>query len=121
MRCSASTRSRIATGPFVWPTRICGGRIGWMTTSSAARIDLQRGEAMTIVPLGHARKKRTLVEAHMPPRADTSADILPLRGLCPWSDDSETDYDRRHLALYTCLIDGDEQGASLEEMAAVVF
>ena len=57
----------------------------------------------------------------MPPKADASANVLPMRGLCPWSDDSVTDYDRRHLALYTCLIDGDEQGVSLEEMAAVVF
>ena len=67
------------------------------------------------------RKKRPLVDAHKPPRKDSGAVVLPLRGLCPWDDENVTDYDRKNLALYACLIDGEEQGASLEEIAWVAF
>lgn len=65
-------------------------------------------------------KKRTLVEAHTPPRHADGANVLPLRGLCPWSE-TVTEYDLNNLSLYVCLLDGEEQGASLEEMAEVVF
>ncbi|HEY1706745.1 MAG TPA: hypothetical protein VGG10_00660 [Rhizomicrobium sp.] len=73
-----------------------------------------------VVAIGRGKKKRTLVEAHTPPSPESSAKILPLRGPCPWSDEL-TAYDFENLALYACLLDAEEQDATLEEMAAVIF
>lgn len=40
--------------------------------------------------------------------------------IVPWSDQL-TDYDRNHSALYIRLLDAESDGASLEEIAAVIF
>ena len=73
-----------------------------------------------VVALGRKKKKRTLVEAHTPPAPGSSAKIIPLRGTAPTGHEL-TAYDFENLALYACLLDAEEQDATLEEMAAVVF
>jgi hypothetical protein len=73
-----------------------------------------------VVAIGRGKKKRTLVEAHMPPSPESGAKVIPLRGPAP-SGQELTAYDFEHLALYACLLDAEEQNASLEEMAAVIF
>ncbi len=53
------------------------------------------------------------------PKPDT-ASVLPLRGLCP-SPDKLTREDYRNLSMYTRLLIIEEDGASVEELAAGFF
>ena len=66
----------------------------------------------------HARN----LPAHARPQASKpdGANVLPLRGLCP-SPEALTPEDYRNLSLYTRLLIIEEDGASLEELAAEFF
>lgn len=46
--------------------------------------------------------------------------IMPTAAVVPW-DDALTDYDRAHFKLYMRLIDAEDSGATLAEMAQVLF
>jgi DNA-binding PucR family transcriptional regulator len=45
---------------------------------------------------------------------------IPTAAVVPW-DDALTDYDRAHFVLYMRLIDAKDSGATLAEMAHVLF
>jgi len=64
----------------------------------------------------HARDRPALPKAS---KRDT-ASVLPLRGLCP-SPDRLTREDYRNLSMYTRLLIIEEDGASIEELAADFF
>lgn len=50
----------------------------------------------------------------------TSAQVVPLRGLCPTTDEI-TPYDTRNLPLYVCLLIHAEDGANIEELATDIL
>lgn len=45
---------------------------------------------------------------------------MPTASLVPWND-ALTDYDRAHFKLYMRLLDAEDSGATLAEMAQVLF
>lgn len=53
------------------------------------------------------------------PDASQQASIVPLRGMCPTAD-RITPYDTANMALYTCLLVHEEDGASLEELVSIL-
>lgn len=45
---------------------------------------------------------------------------IPIAAVVPW-DEALTEYDRAHMKLYLRLIDAEDSGATLAEMAQVLF
>jgi hypothetical protein len=54
------------------------------------------------------------------PALRQSAEVIPLRGLCPTTDEI-TPYDTRNLPLYVCLLIHAEDGTTIEELASEIL